>query len=170
MELTDALKATYKETVKQLKGSKRRKFMAGIVKSLGVGGQRRAERELGWDRSTIRKGTWELESGIECVDAYRARGRKRADEHLPQLLDDIRAIVDSQSQTDATFATNRLYTRLSVAAVRRQLIETKGYTDAALPSDETLRKRLNEMGYLLRTVRKSQPQKKSLKPTPSSTS
>ena len=39
----------------------------------------------------------------------------------PTLLDDIRAIVDSQSQTDPQFRTTRLYTRLSAAEVRRQL-------------------------------------------------
>jgi Rhodopirellula transposase DDE domain len=170
MELTDDLKATYIETAKQLKGSERRKFMARIVKSLKYGGQRQAERELGWDRNTIRKGTRELERGIDCVDAYSARGRKRAEEHLPHLLDDMRTIVDGQSQTDATFATNRLYTRLSVAEVRRQLIVRKGYTEAELPCEETLRVKLNAMDYHLRPVRKSQPQKKSRRLMPSSTS
>lgn len=170
MELTDDLKATYMETAKQLKGSERRKFMARIVKSLGYGGQRQAERELGWDRNTIRKGTREIESGIDCVDAYNARGRKRAEEHLPDLLEALRVIVDGQSQTDPTFETNRLYTRLSVAEVRRQLIERKGYTDAELPTEETLRIKLNQMGYHLRAVKKSQPQKKSQKPMPSSSS
>lgn len=169
MDLTDDLKETYIETANQLKSSERRKFMARIVKSLGYGGQRQAERELGWDRTTIRKGRRELESGIDCVDAYNARGRKRAEEHLPHLLEDMRGIVDGQSQTDATFETNRLYTRLSVAEVRRQLIERKGYTDAELPCEETLRYKLNQMGYHLRAVKKSQPQKKSQRPTPSST-
>jgi hypothetical protein len=170
MELTDGLKATYIETAKQLKGSERRKFMARIVKNLGPGGQRQAERELDWDRTTIRKGTHELESGFDIVDAYNARGRRPVEARLPNLREDMRAIVDSQSQTDATFATERLYTRISVAEVRRQLIERKGYTDAALPSEETLRVKLNEMGYRLRTVRKSQPQKKSQRPMPFSTS
>jgi hypothetical protein len=104
------------------------------------------------------------------VDAYKARGRKRAEEHLPNLLDDLRAIVDGQSQTDATFTTNRLYTRLSVAEVRRQLIVGKGYTDAELPTAETLRVKLNQMDYHLRAVKKSQPQKKSQRRMPSSSS
>ncbi len=167
MILTDELKETYIEAAKQLQGSERRKFMARIVKSLGRGGQRQAERELGWDRTTIRKGTRELESGIDCVDAYHARGRKRAEEKLPDLLADMGSIVDGQSQTDASFQTTRLYTRLSVVAVRRQLIERHGYTDEELPSEEALRVKLNQMGYHLRPVKKSQPQKKSPKPMPS---
>lgn len=57
MELTDSLKALFIETAAALKGSARRVFMARTVQELGVGRQRRAERELGWSRATIRKGT-----------------------------------------------------------------------------------------------------------------
>jgi hypothetical protein len=38
------------------------------------------------------------------------------------LLEDIRAIVDRQSQTDPQFRTNRLSTRLNAAQVRVELI------------------------------------------------
>jgi hypothetical protein len=56
MELTDETKQVHSETAKALKGSERRLFIARVVKSLGAGGQRRAAREFGWDRETIRKG------------------------------------------------------------------------------------------------------------------
>lgn len=161
MELTEALKATYIETAQALKGSDRRVFMAGIVKSLGRGGQRQAERELGWCRATIRKGLRELESGQRLVDNYRARGRKKVEAKLPNLLDDISALVDGHSQTDPTFQSARLYTRLSAAEVRRQLIQSKGYTDEELPTEETIRVKLNQLGYKLRAVQKSRPQKNS---------
>src|SRR6266436_2652523 len=134
--------------------------MARTVKELGAGGQRRAERGLGWSRVTIRKGTHELESGFTCLDAFVARGRMRAEDHLPALLSDIQAIVDSQSQTDPQFRTTRLYTRLSAAEVRRQLIAQKGYTDDALPTVQTLTTKLNALGYYPKKVAKSQPQKK----------
>ncbi|NBD15205.1 MAG: hypothetical protein GVY04_03385 [Cyanobacteria bacterium] len=65
-----------KETAQQLKGSERRQLMAKIVKELGVGGQTRAERELGWNRGTIRKGMKELTSGKAIEDAFHRRGRK----------------------------------------------------------------------------------------------
>lgn len=159
MELTTELKEVYIETAQVLKGSDRRVFMARIVKSLGKGGQRLAERELGWCRNTIRKGTEELESGIRIEDKFSARGRKKAEEKLPNLLDDIRALADSQSQTDPTFETTRLYTRFSAAEVRRQLIVQKGYTDNELPTEETIRVKLNDLGYQLRAVQKSRPQK-----------
>ena len=168
MELTDSLKALFIDTAKTLKGSARRLFMARTVKELGSGGQRRAERELGWNRLTIRKGTHELDSGFICLDAFSARGRKRAEDHLPHLLDDLAAIVDSQSQTDPRFRPQRLYTRLSAAEVRRQLIAQKGYQDAELPTVQTISAKLNALGYFPKKVAKSKPQKKSRKPTPSS--
>lgn len=168
MELTDSVKALLSDTAKALKGSARRLFMARTVKELGAGGQRRAERELGWSRGTIRKGTHELERGVTCVDNFAARGRKRAEDHLPNLLTDITAIVDSQSQTDPQFRTNRLYTRLSAAEVRRQLIAHYGYTDDELPTAETIGAKLNALGYFPKKVAKTQPQKKSQKPMPSS--
>lgn len=159
IEITQEMKTTYIETAKVLRGDERRIFMARIVKMLGRGGQSYAEREFGWNRRTIRKGTHEVESGVRCIDNFRARGRKRAEEHLPNLLADISSIVDSQSQTDPTFRTMRLYTRLSVVEVRRQLIEQKGYCDAELPSLSTLNVKLKALGYHLRSVQKSRPQK-----------
>ena len=160
MGLTEELKMLFIETAKTLKGSERRVFMARVVKMLGPGGQRRAEAELGWDRDTIRKGTHELESGFRCYDNYSGRGRKRAEELWPELLDDIKAIVDEQSQTDPSFKTTRLYTRMSAAEVRQQLIEQKGYQAAELPTEETIRSKLNELGYYPDRVQKSQPLKK----------
>jgi hypothetical protein len=160
MALTDDLKELFKGIAKILKGHDRRVFMAKIVKLLGKGGQRRAEKELNWNRGTVRKGIHELESGFTCLDAFSARGRKRAEEHLPNLLDAIKSIVDEQSQIDPTFKTTRLYTPITAQEVRKQLILQKGYTDGELPTEETIRVKLNELGYQLRSVRKCQPLKR----------
>lgn len=165
MELTDSIKTLLITTAKALKGSDRRLFMARTVKELGPGGQQRAARELQWGRMTIRKGLRELDSGITCIDAFGLRGRKPAEEHLPTLLTDIQAIVDSQSQTDPQFRSTRLYTRMSATEVRRQLIAQKGYSHAELPTAATIGAKLNTLGYYPQTVAKSRPQKKSRKPT-----
>jgi hypothetical protein len=138
------------------------------VKEFGPGGQRRAERELGFPRETIRKGSHKLQCGVICLDNFAARGRKRAEDHLPHLLTDITAIVDSQSQADPQFRTQRLYTRLDAAEVRQQLIAQKGYTDAQLPTVQTITTKLNALGYYPQKVAKSTPKKRSLQLTPSS--
>lgn len=158
IEVSEDLKTTYLETAKVLKGSERRMFMARIVNALGRGGQVWAEQELGWCRDVIRKGQWELENG-PIQDNFAARGRRRTEKRLPNLLSDIQAIVDGQSQTDPTFQSQRLYTRLTAQTVRQQLIEHKGYTDETLPSEDAIRRRINALGYTLRAVRKSQPKK-----------
>jgi Rhodopirellula transposase DDE domain len=159
LQLTDHLKALYVKTAQKLKGSDRRQFMAGVVKGLGLGGQTLVERELGWNRRTIRKGMTELLSGEAIQDGYSRSGRKKVETKLPNLLEDIRAIVDPQSQTDPSFKSTRLYTRISTAEVRRQLL-IKGYKDDDLPTNETIRKRLNELGYNLKRVAKTKPKKR----------
>ncbi len=164
MELVEEVKELLIETAKNLKGSARRLFMARAVRALGDGGQRLAERELGWNRGTIRKGLHELECGIVCLDAFSSRGRKCSEEHLPTLLSDLTAIVDGQSQADPQFRTNRLYTRLTAAEVRRQLMVQKGYRDDELPTAETIATKLNGLGYYPKKVAKSQPQKNCPKP------
>jgi hypothetical protein len=155
------------DAAKALKASQRRLFMAKTVSAMGRGGQVWAEAHLRWNRETIRKGMHELRTGMTCVDAFHCRRRKPAEEHLPRLLEDIRAIADGQSQADPKFQTNRLFTRISAAEVRRQLIATRGYTDAELPTRQTINTKLNRLGYRLTKVAKCRPQKKYRRPTPS---
>jgi hypothetical protein len=157
------------DAARALKSSQRRLFMAKTVQAMGRGGQRWAQEHLGWCRETIRTGAHELRTGMTCLDAFHCRRRKPAEEHLPRLLDDIRSIADGQSQADPKFQTNRLFTRISAAEVRRQLIATKGYTDAELPTQQTINTKLNLLGYRLSRVAKCRPQKESRRPTPSST-
>lgn len=159
MKLEEAVKELLIKTAETLKGSEKRLFMARTVRALGRGGQCLAQRELGWNRVTIRKGELELKNGISFIDAFSLRGRKRSEEYLPSLLKDITALVDGQSQADPQFRSNRLYTRLTAAEVRRQLIAQYGYTDEELPTTETIATKLNELGYSLKKVAKTQPQK-----------
>jgi hypothetical protein len=142
--------------------------MARTAKELGPGGQRRAERELGWNRAPIRKGTRELDGGFAIVDAFALRGRKRAEEQLPRLRADSTALVDSQRQADPQFRSARRYTRLTAAEVRRQLIAQRGYAAEELPTVQTIGAKRNGLGYHPSTVAKTQPLKRSPRPTPSS--
>jgi hypothetical protein len=156
------------EATDALKGAQKRLFMAKTVKAMGRGGQLWAQEHLGWCRDTIRKGMHELDSGMTCIDAFSARRRKPAEEHLPRLLDDIRDIVDGQCQADPRFQTDRLFIRISAAEVRSRLITRKGYTAEELPTQQTINKKLNMLGYRLTEVAKCRPPKESRRPTPSS--
>ena len=112
---------------------------------------------MGWNRKTINKRPKELENGQLIKDNFSAKERKKAEYHLPNLLEDIKAVVDGESQTDTTLRTTKLYTRLSAAEVRQQLNEQKRYTDEELPTANTIGIKLNELDYQLRPVTKSKP-------------
>ncbi len=134
--------------------------MGEVVNLLGRGGQSFAERALGWNRGTIRKGLAEIQSGQAIEDRFDLRGRRRVEVLLPHLLEDIQSIVEPSTQTDPTFRSTRIYSPLSAKEVRRRLISQRGYKDAKLPCTRTLRNKLNDLGYRLRKVRKCRPQKK----------
>lgn len=168
MELSEPLRALLIDTADSLHGAERRRFMAQTVDRLGLS-QRVAQHQLGWTRDTLRKGLHELHAGVTCLDAFNARGRKPAEFHLPRLRADIEAIVQEHCQTDPTFQTQRRYCRLTAAEVRRPLIANHGYTDDQVPTLQTITTKLNAWGFHLRKVAKCRPQKKSRKPTRSST-
>jgi hypothetical protein len=159
-KITDELKKFLNETRSELKGPERRKFMAKVVRLMGKGGQARAERESGWDRKTIIKGNKELTSGFDCVDNFSARGRHPIEEKLPNLLDDIKDIVDPVSQCDPTFRTTELYSPITAEEVYRRLIEDKHYDPDELPTVRTIRNKLNNLGFQLKKVTKIKPKKK----------
>jgi len=134
--------------------------MGKVVNLMGWGGQSFAEQVLGWNRCTIRKGQAEVKSGHAVEDHFEQRGRRRVEEHLPTLLEDICSLVEPASQTDPTFRSTRIYSPLSAGEVRLRLLRQYRYTDTELPCTRTLRTKLNELGYQLRKVRKCLPLKK----------
>jgi len=160
VDLTEEVKELLIKTAKELQGCARRLFLARTVRALGEGGQRQAEEELGWNRGLMRKGEHELKSGVVCVDAFNQRGRKRCEEHLPNLLKDITAIVDGQSQADPQFRSARLYTRLTAAEVRRQLVTTYHYMDAQLPTTATITRHSQRTGLHAQKGGEDAPPKK----------
>jgi hypothetical protein len=148
------------KTASERSGYARRHFQAQVVTDLYQGNARQAARELGWNRKTLSKALAEWQGQFCYLDRYYERGRKAAEVHLPTLLAAIAQIADRASQTDATFQTTQLYTRLSAAAVRQQLMAEKGYEAVTLPCEDTIRRKLNQLGYRVKAVQKSQPLKK----------
>lgn len=134
--------------------------MAGVVDSIGRGGQRWAETHLSWNRQLIRKGKGELDSGVDIVDRVSQRGRKKAEEIHPHLLRDIRSIADPNSQTDPTFRSTRLYVRITASEVHRRLKDRFGYDAERMPCVRIVNNKLNFLKLHPRKVAKSKPLKK----------
>jgi phosphopantothenoylcysteine synthetase/decarboxylase len=160
MDFSPAMRDLIIRTAQRLPlGAQRRRYLADTIAALRLG-QRQAQQLFGWGRDTIRKALRERQTGVTCLDAFGCHGRKPAEAHLPQLLQDIKDIVQDHVQTDPTFQTTRLYCRLTAAEVRRQLISRKGYRDEQLPTVKTITEKLNGLGFRLRKVAKCRPQKK----------
>jgi hypothetical protein len=143
-----------------LKGNLRRTFMAQTIEVYGPGGQNWAEENLHWNRGTIRKGQQELNAGIPAEERFSSRGRKKDEEHLPNLLVDIKAIVEPKCQTDPTFHTTRLYRPITARAVQDLLIEDYKYDPKTIPDIRTISRKLDVLEYWPRKVTKSKPIKK----------
>lgn len=156
----DKCKDIFIDAVQKLNGTDKRTVLARIAQEYGSGGQTFVAEEFNVGRDTIRKGLNEVNSGFTIVDAFNMRGRKKITEKLPKLEEDLRSIIDSQSQTDPKFQSTRLYTRLTIVEIRKQLVEQKGYTDAELPTNQTLNTLSNRLGYHLKKVQKTKPLKK----------
>ncbi len=163
--LTSEVIKWIKDSANKLKGSALRMFMAQTVQQLGYGGASTAQRALQWNRGTIRKGQEELNNG-PIKDKFSDRGRKKTEILLPNILKDIKQIVEPESQTDPSFNSCRLYTRLTAKEVRKCLID-RGYEKTSLPCVRTISTKLNDMGYNLKKVQKTKPKKKFRKQTQS---
>ena len=159
-ELTPTMKGLLRDAARKLTGPPRRAFLANVAVELFGGNARRAERGFGWSRHTVALGLRERASGIVCVDNFAARGNKKAEAKRPELERDIRALAEPHSQADPPFRSALAYTRLSAAAVRRALVEEKGWREEDLPAPRTMNTLLNRLGFRLRSVAKTRPEKK----------
>jgi len=148
--LTEQVKATFKDAARKLTGQKKREFTAQVALDYFEGSARQTERALGWDRVSIQRGLDSLQTGVAYRDNYRARGRQRVELLLPNLTQDISELVEGEAQADPKFQTSFRYLKVSAQAVRDQLIEAKGYSDADLPCRQTIGEVLNRLGYRLR--------------------
>ncbi len=168
-ELTKSMKETIRSAAKKLTGFQRRQFQAEMAIKYCLGNPRRAEHVFGWGRDAVNTGLNELRTGIRCVEDYSTRGRRKSEEKSPELVQEIQALVEPESQADPKFQTPLAYTRITAKAVHERLVVNTAGREQHVPAERTVYDILNRLGYRLRRVQKTKPQKKSKEPTPSST-
>ena len=168
-ELTESMIESLQSAAQKLTGFRRRQFQAEMALKYCAGSGRRAERVFGWGREAVDTGLNELRTGIRCVDDYSSRGRHKMEERHPELAEEIRALVEPHSQADPKFQTPFAYTRITAKAVHEHLAAHAAGSDHPVPAERSLYRILNRLGYRLRRVRKTKPQKSFPRPTPSST-
>lgn len=146
----------------------RRSFQAAMAEKYCSGGARLAELVFGWNRDAVELGLREKQSGVTCLGAHKVYGgNKLWEEKHPAVAEALWALAEAHAQQNPTFQNRLAYTRLTAAEALNQL-RAQGFPPEVLPSPSAMAVVLNRNGYRLRPVVKAKPQKKSLKPTPSS--
>ncbi len=146
----------------QMNGSQRRQFLGEVCLQLCEGNPRQAEYRFGWGRDTVAQGIVEQKLDADELATRKSgnAGKKRSEDQNPQLAIDIRLIVEPHTQADPELKTERRYTNLSAAEVRQALLD-RGYSEAKVPSERTMRDILNRMNYRLKRIQKGKPLKKT---------
>lgn len=163
-EISPEYKHLIQLAAKRLKGAERRAFIADVAETLCSGNPRATETLFGFGRQTVELGMNEKRTGLICYGNYEPCGKRRSEDAFPKLEQDIRSLVDPESQADPQLRNTFAYTRITARGVRRKLMEEKGWQDDDLPKERTMCDILNRMGYKLRKVQKTRPEKKFQKP------
>jgi hypothetical protein len=142
----------------------RRLAMGDVTLTLLDGKHRVAEDVFGWGRSAVEVGIKEFQTGLSCVNDISARRKPKTEEKNPELLAEIRSIMEPDSEAESHLRTTYLYTNMTARSVYNTLVE-KGWSQESLPSVRTISNILNRQDYRLRTVAKTKVQKKQRKPT-----
>jgi len=159
-KMDNELKEIIKDAAKRLTGFRRREYQAKITSDYFGGSARKSEREMGWGRECVEKGLKENETGIRCADNYQGRGKKRTEDKIPGLTEDIKSLAERETRADPAMKSSLTYTRITGKAMRETLIKEKGYSEEELPVAKTVGNILNRQGYNLKRVLKSEPLKK----------
>jgi hypothetical protein len=166
---TESVVETIRLAAWKMTGFSRRQFQAEMAIKHCAASPRRAEQVFGWGREAVNTGLNELRTGIRCVEDFSSRGRHKTEETAPELIPQIHALVEPLSQADPKFQTPLADTRMTAKAVHQHLATAGTKTGRPVPAERTVYDILNRLGYRLRRVRKTKPQKNCPRPTPSLT-
>jgi len=132
-ELKDHTIDLLKRAAQLLTGAKRRRFQAEIAQKYLGGTARRAESVFGWGREAVKTGLEELASGSVPPGGLSRRGRRRTEHRLPHLAEDLRQLLDADSQVDPKFQTGFLYTRKTAENVQMVPVQQRLRRSDTLP-------------------------------------
>jgi len=149
--LTKKTIASFKSASKKIPRREKRAFQAQVTKDYLDGVPARAEKIFGWGRKTVALGLKELETGIKCIDDYSTQGRKKIEDQLPKLKEDIDKLIGGESQADPKFKTKMKYCKISARVICQKLTEKKRYAKKNLKT-RTMNDVLNRLGYSLKKL------------------
>jgi hypothetical protein len=166
-QIADDVVDSIRSGARKLTGYRRREYQAEMALKYCDGSPRKTENIFGWRRTAVATGLGERRTGIRCLDNTSARGRKKTEQICPELEQRMREIVEPQAQADPKFQTTLAYTRITAKRVRDELLKDATITHS-VPTRQTVGEILGRLGYSLRRVQKTRPEKRFQKPMPSS--
>lgn len=166
-QITEDVVESLRLAAGKLSGYRRREFQAEMAWKYCDGSPRKAEDVFGWRRTAVELGLHERRTGIRCLDNTAARGRKKTEDQCPELAQRIHELVEPAAQADPKFQTTLAYTRITAERVRQELLQDESLAES-VPSRQTVGEILGRLGYSLRRVQKTRPEKKFPKPRRSS--
>jgi len=152
-DISEAVRSILKNAAKKLSGAEKREFIAEVTLELLDGNARKAEREFGWGRETVKKGMRELKTRIRCLDNFAARGNKRTEDKLPRLADDIQEILAPNGCVNPRYFSYFKKNRPAPIVVRKILVDDFGYDEDQLPNQHTMGLVLHRLGYQFENTR-----------------
>ncbi len=75
--------------------------MAEVAETLCYGSARLIETEFSVGRKTVQLGMNEKRTGLICYGHYAFSGKQKTEDVSPQLIQDIRSLVEPESQADS---------------------------------------------------------------------
>ena len=164
--LSESIIDDFRFAAKTLTGARRRMFQARITTQYFQGNTRAVETTFGWGRNNVALALQEAATGLTCLGAHSRSGQRPWELRFPDAAAKVRTLGESLGQQDATFKSNRIYTRLTAAAAILHL-EAEALPKEQIPKPSAMNNILNRMGFKLRRILKCKPKKKFRRRTPS---
>lgn len=163
MSIAQKLEIDHKNQIENIKKEKNREAKIGqigaLVLDVGNRSIKAIAKATGCSRKYVKRCYLIVQNSLPIVTNRYKCGRKKLIVRFPKLKQNIKKIIENHCLTDPRFKTEKQYVRLSIAEIKKQLIEIGNYEEKSF-SNSYLNNLVNEMGYNLKKVQKTKPLKK----------
>ena len=163
MSISEKLENGYKNLIENIRKENNKRTKMKLIGSLvlDIGGRciSAISKVIGCSRKFIRKCVEFVKNSCNEQLTFEFRGRKKVTQIYPELQNDIEKIIEDSLSIDPKFKSEKQYVRMTVKEIKKRLIETGKYQEKSF-SNSTLNNIINDMGYNLKKVKKTEPLKK----------
>ena len=146
------------ENIKNMKNGIERDLAIGaLVADLGKGAITAVAKAIGSCFRKVKKCYLLFINQCNYIQlSFEFRGRKKAEEKDPNLIPRIIEILNKYENVDPHFKSETLFVDITLENLRKELIAKYDYTDETCPCKGTLWRILNDLGYKIKKVAKTE--------------